>query len=411
MATTVLLVMDAVGIETLQYLLDRYPGKVELPNLARMGLGKILGPKYQERLGSPDGRSFALPILQASTDADSVIGHREMCGSIDLRTFPLFYDGFPPEYVKALEQATGHQYFFNQMAGGMKAIEDNAAEHERTGKLILYASKCDPLMQIAMNEAVVPVPEQHRIVETAFKLAWEMGVRVTRVIARSYVNIPGDGFKRTANRHDVVLPLGHRTLIEVLREKGVRTVSVGKPSDMLHVPFDETIKITDPNALVPELRDKYAHAEKADTNPLTGQGLLNALDEASANGKDNFIFTNFVDTDSLWGHTRDIEGSLRCVSMIDRMLPLFEAKLKKGDLLMITADHGMEHRPDTAEGAGYGYHHREHTPLLVERVGYGADLGGLKPGQTPGMTQIGDLVAQMYDCHDEYHQVIHHIET
>jgi phosphopentomutase len=204
--------------------------------------------------------------------------------------------------------------------------------------------------------------------------------------------------------------LGRRTLIEVLREKGVRVVSVGKPSDMVNVPFDETIKVTDANALVPELRDKFAHAEKADTNPLTGQGVLNALDQANANGKDSFIFANFVDTDSLWGHTRDIAGSLRCVMMVDRMLPLFEAKLKAGDLLMITADHGMEHRPDTAAGAGYGYHHREHTPLLVERIGSN-DLGGLKTGQTPGMTQIGDLVAQMYGCHEEFQQVIHSIEA
>jgi phosphopentomutase len=399
--------LDAVGIPTLEYLLGRHSDPVALPNLARLGLGDLLASPHRDRLGCGDPTSCAVPLMQGSADADSVIGHREMCGAIDLRSFPLFFDGFPLEYVRELASATGREYFYNEMAGGLDAIERNADEHERTGRLILYASKCDPVMQIAMNEDIVPVAEQHAIVEAAFGLAWQMDVRVTRVISRPYVRTSSGGFRRTASRHDVVLPAAGTSLVDVLRRRGVRAVSVGKPSDLVGVPFDETVKLTDPGALRADLRGTFVHREGADTNPYTAEGVIDAVRRARAVGGDTFVFGNFVDTDSLWGHTRDVSGSLASLMMIDRILPLIEAELGAGDLLLITADHGMEHRPDTPAGAGYGYHRREPVPLLAKRVGHGADLDGLSLGAAAGLTQVGDLVAQLFGCQREFRDLVH----
>lgn len=77
----------------------------------------------------------------------------------------------------------------------MEAIEENREEHERTGRPILYASKCDPVLQLGMNETVIAVPEQHRIVDAAFALARQMDVNITRVIGRSYVMKDGAVFR------------------------------------------------------------------------------------------------------------------------------------------------------------------------------------------------------------------------
>jgi phosphopentomutase len=284
------------------------------------------------------------------------------------------------------------------MAGGVEAIELNAEEHERTGFPIVYASKCDPLVQIAMNERVIPVKEQHAIADAAFELALEMGIPVTRAIARAYIKTPEGEIIRTANRHDAVLPLGGKTLVDILYAKNVWTVAVGKTSDLVNTAYHEKIKLTNPAFVDPALGLRFVHPKKKDTNPFTVQGIVNALLAAKTLHRPagTFIFANLVDTDSLYGHTRDVEGALRCVAEADRVIPLIEERMGPGDLLILTADHGMAHKED------YGYHNREPLPLLAERIGHGAELGGLKPGKGKTLADVGYLVAQFFGCKDEF---------
>ncbi len=410
-ATVLLVVIDAVGITTLEYLLDNFKGKINLANLSRLGLGRILSPRFAGRLGPDGGKSYAACVSQASASADSVVGHREMVGIIDPRTYDLFPDGFPKDYIAAFERKIGRKTIFNRMAGGMEAIELNASEHERTGCPIIYASKCDPLIQIAMNENVIPVTEQHRIAETAFELAMEMKIPVTRAISRAYVKSPQGEIIRTANRHDAVLPMEGKTLVDILCAKGVRTVAVGKISDLVNADYHEKIKLNDPASLAPGLGLRFVHPRKKDTNPYIVQGIVNALvsalKDASASPPaerlsrrdGTFIFANLVDTDSLYGHTKDIEGGLRCIEETDRMIPVFEKNLNEGDTLIFTADHGMEHRSD------YGYHNKEPLPLIVEKIGCNLKLGGIKTGKGKTLAEAGYIVAQAFGCEEEYSSV------
>lgn len=396
--TVLVLVVDAVGVSTLEFLLDRYPGKVRFPNLSRLGLRRILAPRFHGRLG-PDGKkTAALGLEQASASADSVIGHREMVGIVDPSTYNLFPDGFNPRFIEELEKRIGRKTIFNKMAGGMEAIELNADEHEKTGKPIVYASKCDPLVQIAMNEKVIAVKEQHKIADTAFALAREMAIPITRVIARAYVRAPGGDIVRTANRHDTVLPMQSKTLVDVLNEGDVWTVAVGKTSDLVNTSYCERIKLTSPSFLDPKLGLRFVHPKRKDTNPYCVQGTINALNAAAHvyRPRGTFVFTNLVDADSVYGHTRDVAGGVRCVEEVDRILPLIEKSLRKGDLLLITADHGMEHRDD------YGYHNKEPLPFIAERIGFGADLGGLKIGPGKSLREVGHLSAQALGFTKEY---------
>ena len=396
--TVLLLVVDAVGVSTLEYLLDRHPRKVKLPNFSRLGLARILAPRFGGRLGRDGGKTCAMRIEQASASADSVIGHRELVGIVDPATYELFPRGFAPEFIAALEHRIGRKTIFNKMAGGMEAIELNADEHEKTGCPIVYASKCDPLVQIAMNEAVISVKEQHAIADAAFDLAMELGVPVTRVIARAYVRTPEGGIVRTANRHDSVLPLRGKTLVDILRERDVWTVAVGKTGDLVNTCYHERIKLASPAFLDPGLGLRFAHPKRKDTNPYSVQGTVNALAAAARlyRPRGTFVFTNLVDADSLYGHTKDVPGSIRCLEGVDRALPVLEKNLRPGDLLVITADHGMQHRRD------YGYHHKEPLPLIVERLGRGADLGGLKVGPGRSLREAGHIIAQAFGCEKEY---------
>ncbi|MBI4655188.1 MAG: hypothetical protein HY746_00420 [Elusimicrobia bacterium] len=400
---TLLIVIDAVGISTIEHLLSKCNKKIKMPNLSRLGIGEIVSPEFKKRF-SPgySGKSYVTKVTQASASADSLVGHREMMGVVDNRTYNLFYDGFGQDYLAELEKRTGRKTFFNKMAGGMDAIELNADEHEKTGNLIVYASKCDPLIQIAMNENVIPVKEQHFIADTAFALAMEMKIPLTRAIARSYLKTPEGEIIRTSNRHDAVLPLEQKTLVDLLYEKNVWTVAVGKTLELVNANYHEKIKLTREIFIDPELGLRFVHPRKKDTNPYVAQGIINALVSAKSVYRPNgaFIFANLVDTDSVYGHTRDIEGAVKCIEEIDRIIPVFEKTLSKGDLLIITADHGMEHKED------YGYHSNEPLPLIAERKGAGADLGGIRTGKYQGLLDAGSIIAQFFNCEKEYKEII-----
>ncbi len=404
------MVIDAVGLSTIEYLLKNYDKEINMPNLSRLGLGRIIAPEFEKRFSlsgaglGADGSlknvdmNYAARINQVSATADSLVGHREMMGIVDDRTYDLFPDGFNKDYLAELEKRTGRKIFFNKMAGGIEAIELNADEHEKTGNLIVYASKCDPLVQIAMNEAIIPVAEQHKIADIAFDLAMEMKIPITRAIARSYIKNSEGEIARTSNRHDSVLPIGGKTLIDIMNEKNIWTIAVGKTSDLVNTHYCEKIKLKEEDFLDPALDLRFVHPKKKDTNLFSVQGIINAISSSKNLYRPYgaFIFANLVDTDSLYGHTRDSEGAIKAIEEIDRIIPLIENHLGEGDIFMITADHGMEHKSD------YGYHSNEPLPLIVERMGFDFNLGGIKTGACKGLTEVGHIVSQLLNCEEEY---------
>ena len=66
---------------------------------------------------------------------------------------------------------------------------------------------------------------------------------------------------------------------------------------------------------------------------------LGAMDDA---GDGDLVFANFVDFDTLFGHRRDIAGYAAALEAFDRRLPEALARLRPGDLLLLTADHGCD---------------------------------------------------------------------
>ena len=80
----------------------------------------------------------------------------------------------------------------------------------------------------------------------------------------------------------------------------------------------------------------------------------------SSNVEDvRFIFTNLVDTDSLYGHRRNVSGYAGALVEIDKWLGKIMAALNDDDLLIISSDHGND---PTAAGTD---HTREFVPLLA----------------------------------------------
>ena len=73
----------------------------------------------------------------------------------------------------------------------------------------------------------------------------------------------------------------------------------------------------------------------------------------------DLVFANFVDFDQLYGHRRDVPGYAACLEHFDRRLPELIDKMRPGDLMILTADHGND---PTWRGTD---HTREQVPIFA----------------------------------------------
>ncbi len=306
-------------------------GRLEVPNMTRLGLANIDGctlPPYTGPITGAYGK-----CAEKTHAKDTTCGHWEIAGYSLEKPFLTYPNGFPRDFLDAFEQRVGRGTLGNTVASGTQIIQELGDEHVKTGKLIVYTS-ADSVFQIAAHEDVVPLDELYRICE----IAREMLVGpylVGRVIARPFTGTSGR-YTRTENRRDYALAPFKPTILDGLTEKGMDVVAVGKIEDIFCHRGITTVDHTKNNPAGIEATDRFL-----------------------AEGKGDFIFTNLVDTDMLYGHRNDVEGYGQALEYFDQKLPDLLAKLGEGDILMITADHGCD---PTYPGTD---HTREYIPLLI----------------------------------------------
>ena len=350
----VVIVMDSVGIgelpdagaygdqgsDTIGNIARRVP--LHVPTLRALGLGRVAA------IGGHTGAPAAAAVgrmAEASPGKDSVTGHWEMMGIVLDRAFPVFPNGFPAGVLDAFARATGRAVLGNTAASGTRIIDALGSEHLRTGALIVYTS-ADSVFQVAAHEDVVPLSELYRACEIAYTLVGE-GLGVGRVIARPFVGSPGS-FVRTAKRRDYALPPSGETLLDRLRAASIPVVAIGKIEDLF-----AGRGIT-----------HAIHTTSDDDGMDQVDQQVDALDRG-------LIFTNLVDFDTQYGHRNDVEGYARNLERFDARLAALLPRLRSGDLLIVTADHGNDPTTPSTD------HAREYVPLLVtgRHVRAGADLG------------------------------------
>jgi phosphopentomutase len=165
--------------------------------------------------------------------------------------------------------------------------------------------------------------------------------RVGRVIARPFDGAPGQ-FRRREGRRDYAAPPPGRSYLEELQDASVPVHAVGKVRDLFAgVGID------------------VKHDASNNTKGIaTTTGLLGELEGG-------LIFVNLVDTDQVYGHRKDVEGFHAALREIDAALLGWLDLLGPDDLLVLTADHGVD--PD----APHTDHTREYAPLLAVFEGHG----------------------------------------
>jgi phosphopentomutase len=321
------------GANTLAHVAEAV-GSLNLPVLERLGLGSIIALRGVPPAARPVIHGILRPL---GPGKDSITGHWEMMGVVVEQPLPTFPWGPPAEVLSLVREAIGQGTICNGPRNGIAAIEQFGEQHMRTGELILYTSQ-DSVIQLAAHIERMPLGELYRCCQTA-RTALSGAVGVGRVIARPFSGQPG-AFERTDGRRDFALaPPGPSYLVE-LQQRGSDVYGVGKIADLFHGAG---------------IAESHPGATNAQALQSTGS-LLGSV-------REGLIFVNLIETDQVHGHRKDTHGFHEALRQIDAEIGRWASSLGSEDLLILTADHGVDpSHPGTD-------HTREQVPLLAATGG------------------------------------------
>ena len=326
----------------------------DLKNMADLGLFNIDGVSCGEKVPTPKA-AFAR-LSEKSMGKDTTVGHWELMGEISEKPFPSYPQGFPKEIIEEFEKRTGRKAICNLPYSGTKVLDDYGQESIEKNALIVYTS-ADSVFQIAAHDSVATIDELYSYCEIAREMLTGEHA-VGRVIARPFVG-EHPNFTRTSQRHDYSLQPPHDTVLDILKNEGVKVIPVGKIYDIF--------------------AGKGLDAPIRTHNNLDGiRKTLEFMDEDFH----GLCFTNLVDTDMLYGHRNDVDGYANALTEFDSFVPEMLRKLREDDLLIITADHGCDPGTPSTD------HSREYIPLLIA----GSKVKPINLGTRHGFDLVGALV-------------------
>jgi phosphopentomutase len=378
MSRAILLVLDSVGIggapdaarfgdagaNTLGHIAERCP--LRIPNLTALGIAKACqaasGMLLPSQSPVPAMGQWGFAV-ERSRGKDTPSGHWEIAGvpvEFDWGYFPKTVPCFPVALTDALiVRAKLPGLLGNKHASGTDIIAELGEAHLETGKPIVYTS-ADSVIQIAAHESAFGLERLYEVCRIARELADPLNIG--RVIARPFLGTSAEDFARTENRRDYALPPPEPTLLDCLTSLRRQVISLGKIGDI------------------------FAHSGtgiilKAAGNSALFDKTLTAAENLHDGG---LVIANFVDFDTLYGHRRDAEGYARALEAFDTRLPELLNRLRRGDLLIITADHGCD---PTWKGTD---HTRECVPVLAYAPGM--KVGSF--GKRSSFADIGQTLAR-----------------
>ena len=341
-------------------------GPLKLPMMGALGLFAASELATGKKRDVGDVSGFFGAADEVSSGKDTPSGHWEIAGlpvTFDWGYFPQTIPTFPANLTAAIVEKSGIPGILgDKHASGTEIIAELGEEHIRTGKPICYTSS-DSVFQIAAHETHFGLERLYDLCETVRSLIDPLNIG--RVIARPFIGESSADFRRTANRRDYAVPPHEPTLLDRLTSAGRTVFGIGKIGDIFA------------HSGVGEIR-------KAPDNMAMFDAALAAMDDARDG---DLVFANFVDFDSLFGHRRDVPGYAAALEAFDQRIPEALAKLRPGDMLILTADHGND---PTWPGTD---HTRERIPIL----GTGPGLKAVSVGLRPTFADIGETVAEHLD--------------
>ena len=341
-------------------------GPLHIPFLTAHGLGLAAEASRGQPLTGLT-RALALQGLwgfarEVSKGKDTPSGHWEIAGApVDFAWgyFPDARPALPQGLTQALIAEGGLPGVLGDChASGTDIIEELGLEHMRSGKPIVYTS-VDSVLQIAAHEESFGLERLYDLCRIARRLCDPL--KIGRIIARPFLGHAPGAFKRTPRRRDFAMPPAPGNLLDRAAEAGRPVISIGKIGDIFaHRNTGEEIK----GAGDMDLFDK----------------TLAAFDRLPDGG---LLFANYLDLDTDFGHRRDVVGAAACIEAMDRRLSELKARLRPGDLVVFTGDHGND---PTFRGTD---HTRENAPVIA----FGPGLAGAPLGARATFADMGASIA------------------
>jgi phosphopentomutase len=332
---------------------------ISLPNMQKLGLGNIKPIKGVPDISASEGGFGKMQPLSAGKDTMS--GHWEMMGIYLSEPAPTYPNGFPDEVMDEFTNQIGKGTLANRPASGTEIIKELGEEHMRTGKPIIYTS-ADSVFQIAAHEDIIPVDELYEICKIAREILKGKHA-VGRVIARPFIGDSPENFMRTDRRRDFSRAPESDTVLDKLYAAGFDVWSVGKIDDI------------------------FVHRGISRKNHTLGndestQTTLNLLEE-DFNG---LLFVNLIEFDMIYGHRNDPQGYYNALKAFDGAIPQIRNRLSEQDLVIISADHGVDPTTESTD------HSREFVPLLV----FGPRVRGVDLGIRKTFADVGASITENF---------------
>lgn len=301
-----------------------------VPNLKKIGFLDTINMNE-----NPNIEAYYTIAKPINAGKDTLNGHYEMVGIKHDVPFKTFNNGFPYDILVGIEQVTGRRVVGNKCCIDDAIIQELGERQVSYGSLIIYTS-ADSDLQVAAHEDCIPINTLHQYCERIRELTLKDEWRVGRVIARPFTGTPGKYKFIHSCRKDYSLKPPKKSILNDLVKESYNVIGIGKINDI----FDST---------------SVNKSIKASNN----QEAINKLTDIMDKKFTGLCMVNLSDFDSLYGHTRDVEGYARAIEELDVDIPIILNKLELDDLLIITADHGND---PTFKGKD---HTRENVPVIM----------------------------------------------
>lgn len=355
------------GANTLSHIGELKP-KLEIPNLARLGLANLTyvkgWPRDEETLG------FFGKITQRNEGNDSIGGHRELLGTYQEDKYLTYPKGVPEDIMQQLMQASGRTFLGNSNDVQQGFLTKYGETHLDTGSPILLVTD-DSLVHIYVHNQKFQPDEFYLLGHTAWEVLSAHG------LGRLHVHYFGGDVAGFVVDESAPVAMFHSpprapTLATTLYDAGIPVYALGKVSEMIEgAAMSET----------------YGVKNNAECLELLNQVIRDA---PTNKAKQSFVLATLPDLDGLYGHNRDSLGYADALESLDLQIPRLMRAMENEDMLYIVSDHGND---PTFEGTS---HTREYVPLMVYsrmfRPRRQANLG-----IRASLADVAETIADSYD--------------
>ena len=352
-ARAFVLVLDGLGVGNMEGAstpntlasIARVAGKPHLPNLAKMGLLRLLGdpaPGIPREAGAAWGKSRI-----AHPGADTYLGHQEMMGTIPPAPERPVMDEVGDALIASLGKVGIAAHWRHLSGTGSVLVSDNAVIADNIeaarGLNINVTGSLDEMSFEQIEQIGLAVRDATRVTRVipvggrGYTLADILGHVRRHPDGHVGVDTPSLG---VYDENYIVRHLGFpvatdRQAPSLARAAGLQVALIGKAADVLACP-DPTLS----------------------NNAIDTEEVFRLARGALEGFTGGLIIANVQETD-LAGHEQDSHRYRRVLELVDHELESVSKLLTRADLLLITADHGND------PSIGTSQHTREFVPILL----------------------------------------------